>query len=242
MVKTEVCNKGKKEGGEEPLVNDQNNVSSRSPESGDLNNIEPKTLRVAPEQGGFHGVKNPEASKQQPTDPNLEAFRQRLGRPRRPIVAGGEAHIRNQRRWIREEAVQRLGKPSPEGLGEETGLSEELQQRESDYVARVNAWLANSSFTEDEKQGHKERLIDILDTQDTQVAMLKDLSWVREDMQRAGFDHPVEWLISQGDVIPAPPGFHRFRPPMSLWRRELHQLYRDKVKEVVRYWREQGFL
>jgi hypothetical protein len=133
-------------------------------------------------------------------------------------------------------------KPGEQGENYVPGLSEELQQRESDYVARVNAWLANSTFTEKEKQGHKERLIDILDTQDTQVAMLKDLSWVREDMQRAGFDHPVEWLISQGEVIPAPPGFHRFRPPMSLWRRELHQLYRDKVKEVVHYWREQGFI
>jgi G3E family GTPase len=114
-----------------------------------------------------------------------------------------------------QEAAERLGKPSPEGSGEETGLSEELQQREKDYVARVNARLANSSFIEEEKQGHKERLIDILDTQNAQVARLKDLSWVREDMQRAGFDDPVEWLISEGDVIPAPPAFGRFRRPLA---------------------------
>jgi G3E family GTPase len=141
-----------------------------------------------------------------------------------------------------QRAAERLGKPPPAGAGGETGLSEELQQREEDYVARANARLANSSFTEEEKQGHKERLIDILDAQNAQVARLKDLSWVREDMQRAGFNDPVEWLISEGDVIPAPPAFGRFRRPLAWFRNERDQLYRDKVKEVVRYWREQGFL
>jgi hypothetical protein len=68
----------------------------------------------------------------------------------------------------------------------------------------VNARLANSSFTEEEKQGHTERLIDILDRQNAHVRWLKDLSRVREDMQRAGFDDPVEWLISEGNVIPTP--------------------------------------
>jgi hypothetical protein len=141
-----------------------------------------------------------------------------------------------------QRAAERLGKPPPAGAGGETGLSEELQQREEDYIGRENARLANSSFTDEEKQGHKEELMTLLDIQNTNVMHLKDLSRIREHMQRLGFDDPVEWLICNGDIIPAPPGFHRFSPPRSPWRRELHQLYRDKVKEVVRYWREQGFL
>jgi hypothetical protein len=141
-----------------------------------------------------------------------------------------------------QQARERLGKPPPEGVGGKTGLSEELQQRENDFLARENARLANSSFTEEEKQEHKEGLIDILDTQNRKVETLKDISWVREHMRRTGFDDPVEWLLYEGNVIAAPPGFGSFRRALAPWRRELHRLYRDKVKEIVRYWREQGFL
>ncbi len=232
-------------------------MGTRSPESGDLHNIDPKTLWIAPEQGRFHGVKKLEETKQQPST-ELEAYRQLLKEPRGSAVFENPIRIPRplppnpggqrggaepfQPTPAEQKAVERLGKLSPEGEGRETGLSEELQQRENNFVARENARLANSSFTEEERQGHKEELMTLLDIQNTNVMHLKDLSRIREHMQRAGFDHPVEWLIAEGDVVVAPPGFHRFSPPRSLWRRELHQLYRDKVKEVVRYWREQGFL
>lgn len=61
-------------------------------------------------------------------------------------------------------------------------------------------------------------------------------------MQRKGFDDPVEWLICRGNIIPAPEGLGRFRRPLASFRNERDQLYREKVKEVVRFWREQGFL
>jgi hypothetical protein len=234
------------------MVNDQQPMGT--PKEGEKpQNIVPISLRVAPEQGRFHGVKTPEAMKQQRADEAREATKELLGDrwgatvfenpirvprplPRKPGEQRGEAEP------FHTTLAERPGKPSPEGSVEETGLSEELQQRENDFVARENARLANSSFTEEERQGHKEELMTLLDIQNTNVMHLKDLSRIREHMQRAGFDHPVEWLIAEGDVLVAPPGFHRFSPPRSLWRRELHQLYRDKVKEVVRYWREQGFI
>jgi hypothetical protein len=195
------------------------------------------------------GVKKPEEPKQQPSSPHNElseyykreqerhsgVFENPIRVPRPLPQNPGEQ---------RGEAAPTQPTPAeqPEGAGGETGLSEELQQREEDYVARVNARLADSSFTEEEKQGHKERLIDILDAQNAQVARLKDLSGLKKDMQHAGFDDPVEWLILEGSVIPAPPAFGRFRRPLAWFRNERDQLYRDKVKEVVRYWREQGFL
>jgi hypothetical protein len=43
-------------------------------------NIDPKTLRVAPEQGRFHGVKRPEAMRQQRADEAREAAKQLLGK------------------------------------------------------------------------------------------------------------------------------------------------------------------
>jgi hypothetical protein len=211
-------------------------------------NIVPISLRVAPERSRFHGVKTPEAMRKQLADEALEAAKELLGDRWGATVF--ENPIRVPRPLPRNPGEQRgeaaptqpTPAEQPEGAGGETGLSEELQQREEDYVAGVNARLADSSFTEEEKQGHKERLIDILDAQNAQVARLKDLSRLKKDMQRAGFDDPVEWLILEGSVIPAPPAFGRFRRPLAWFRNERDQLYRDKVKEVVRYWREQGFL
>ena len=109
-------------------------------------------------------------------------------------------------------------------------------------MARQDARLARSHFTKEEQHKQKERLLDLLGAENTGVRILKDLSWVHEHMRRSGFADPVEWLISEGNMIPPPPGFGRSRPREALWRKELHQLYRDKVKEVVRYWREKGFL
>jgi hypothetical protein len=42
-------------------------------------------------------VQKPAEPKQQLSDADREAFYRMLRQPRRPIVAGGEAHIRNQR-------------------------------------------------------------------------------------------------------------------------------------------------
>jgi hypothetical protein len=149
-ARTEACWKGKRREVrnrfQQPLVNDQRPMSSRSPEGGNPFNIDSKTLRVAPEQRQFHGVKKPEPPKQQPPDPNLEAFGQMLGRPRRPIVAGEEAHIRNQRLLLEgmeqrreaepfqpppaEQQAERLGKPPPEGTGSKVVPEHNPQLRE----------------------------------------------------------------------------------------------------------------
>jgi hypothetical protein len=78
-------------------------MGTRSPEGGSPFNIDPKTVRVAPEQRQYgSGFKKPEEPKQQPSDPDLEAIKRMLKKPKRPIVAGGEAHMRNQRRLVQK--------------------------------------------------------------------------------------------------------------------------------------------
>jgi hypothetical protein len=255
---------GKAKGGgaqsvSQPLVSDQQPMGMPKEGGNKPNDLGLRDFKVLPEHKGVGPrVQKLQEPKPQPSDPGLAAHRRLLKEPRgsavfenslrvprplsrKPSEQRGEAEP-FQPTPAKQEAAERLGKPPPEGAGGETGLSEELQQREEDYVTRVNARLANSSFTEEEKQGHKERLIDILGPQNAQVARLKDLSWVREHMQRAGFEDPVEWLISEGNLIMAPPSFGRFRRPLAWFRNKRDQLYRDKVKEVVRYWREQGLL
>jgi hypothetical protein len=76
LANTEACGKGKKEGGE---IGSKNRWSM--PKEGEKpQNIVPITLRVAPEQGRFHGVKTPEAMRQQRADEAREAAKQLLGK------------------------------------------------------------------------------------------------------------------------------------------------------------------
>jgi hypothetical protein len=81
-------------------------MATRSPEGGNPFNIDPKTVRIAPEQRRFHGVKKQEAPKQQPSDPDREGNERLTRRPGRSILAGGESPIRNQR-LLREGTEQR---------------------------------------------------------------------------------------------------------------------------------------
>jgi hypothetical protein len=106
-------------------------MAIRSPEGGDKpQNIVPISLRVAPEQGRFHGVKTPESMRQQHTDEAGEAAKQFLGKhwgrtvfegpfraprplPRNPGEQGGEGEP-FQLNPAEQQAAERLGKPPPE--------------------------------------------------------------------------------------------------------------------------------
>jgi hypothetical protein len=94
-------------------------------------NIIPFTLRVAPEQGRFHGVKTPQAMRQQRADEAREAAKELLGdrwgatvyenpiRVQRPLPGNPGEH-RGEPAPLQpipeeQQAAERLGKPPPEG-------------------------------------------------------------------------------------------------------------------------------
>jgi hypothetical protein len=104
----------------------------RSPETGNPFNIDPKTVRVAPEQRQFtSGLKKPEEPKQQPSNPShelTEYYRReqerhsgvlenpiRVQRPlsQNPSEQRGEA-APFQPTPAEQQAAERLGKPPPE--------------------------------------------------------------------------------------------------------------------------------
>jgi hypothetical protein len=87
----------------QPLVNEQSHMSSRSTEGGDKpQNQGLSNFQVPPEKRGLGPrVKKSGEPKQPSPDPGLEAIKQMLRKPRRSLIAGGEAHIRNQERLWR---------------------------------------------------------------------------------------------------------------------------------------------
>jgi hypothetical protein len=91
---------------------DQILMGTRSPEGGNPFNIDPISLRRAPEQGRFHGVKTPETMKQQASDAALEAAKELLGK-----------------RWgatVFENPI-RVPRPLPQKPGEQRGEGEPFQ-------------------------------------------------------------------------------------------------------------------
>jgi hypothetical protein len=98
-----------------PLVSDQSLMGGiRSPEGGNPFNIDPKTVRVAPEQRQFRrGLKKPEEPKQQPTEQNHELT---------------EYYKREQERHsgVLENPI-RVQRPLPRTPGEQRGVPEPSQ-------------------------------------------------------------------------------------------------------------------
>jgi hypothetical protein len=72
---------------------------TRSPEGGDKpSNPGLSDFKALPKRREVGwSIRKPEEPKQQPSDPAREGNEQHTRRSRCPIVAGGEAHIRNQR-------------------------------------------------------------------------------------------------------------------------------------------------
>jgi hypothetical protein len=113
-------------------------------EGGASANIVPISLRRAPEQGRFHGVKTPEAMRQQRADTELEAYRRLLKEPRgsavfenpirvpRPSWPKNPGERRGQPESSKsspaeQQAAERLGKPPPQEPVEET-LDPEVEE------------------------------------------------------------------------------------------------------------------
>jgi hypothetical protein len=93
-------------------------------ESGEPQNIVPSSLRFAPEQGRFHGVKTPEAMRQQASDASREA-----GRAAAKELLG--------ERWgatVFENPI-RVPRPLPQKPGEQRGEREPRQPNPAEQQA-----------------------------------------------------------------------------------------------------------
>jgi hypothetical protein len=147
LAKTEACCKGKKEGGE---IGSNNHMSTPKeiPQNIDPNSL---TRRTEMREPGW-GVKKPEEPKQQPSDPNREAFERFFRRgpmkpavfegipPRRQNVEGNQPTPQkpSEQRGepeaskpnpAEQQAAERLGKPPPEKAGSDERPEHDPQLR-----------------------------------------------------------------------------------------------------------------
>jgi hypothetical protein len=112
-------------------------------EGGNPLNIDPSTWRVAPDKSRFgSGFKKPEEPKQQPSDPNREAFERIRRKPYRPIVAGGESHIRTQR--LLREAREREASQSNAAAKQEEEKPEELAENRKSLFQKLAKHLSRN--------------------------------------------------------------------------------------------------
>ena len=172
-------------------------------------NIVPVSLRVAPEQRLFHGVKTPEAMRQQRADPELEAYRRLLKEPR------GSAVFENP---------IRVPRPLPRNPGEQRGEAEPFQTNPAGRLGKpsseVVASLVNSSAQDQgeprelpggsyQNQGEQDinlilpSYIRRMDRNDRELISYK-LVPDREFLEEMGWDNFAELSLDLSSSLPKP--------------------------------------
>jgi hypothetical protein len=113
-------------------------MGTRSPEGGYQFNIDPKTVRVAPEQRQFRrGLKKPEESKQQPTEQNHE-LTEYYKREQERHSGVLENPIRVQRPLTQKPGEERgEGEPFQPTPAEQPEADEQDEAEENEFPLRV---------------------------------------------------------------------------------------------------------
>jgi hypothetical protein len=209
-------------------------MGTRTPEGGNPYNIDPNTLRLAPEQSRFHGVKKPEEAKQQPSDPELEAYRQLQREPRGSTIFVGPI---------------RVPRPLPQNPGEQRGEAEPSQPNPEEQPEGARQRSADELF-ETIQQLPFEQLLE-LKPEEYGFRHIGDMLLYMLVEQRSayfpGLYNVVSTRLEQEQheafeiVMGAPPSESNEELERTAFRL-VDEKFLQVIQELASHWREQGKL